>query len=171
MIIRQARNEGELMQRQLIVLLALLLGACASTRDTTTLAEELEAYHSRDLEEALELPAGREFDYVVISDVIEHLRNRVDLFVAGMHTCEVIAVPSEDDLPFVTGPHKCLGHQFAKMQMKLVVARLVSTFEFRKPEGMQFKHKMRLTLRAEPPVTLQVKRCEFKRPEVEYPQV
>ena len=74
-------------------------------------------------------------------------------------------------LPFVTGPHKCLGHQFAKMQMKLVVARLVSTFEFRKPEGMQFKRKMRLTLRAEPPVTLQVKRCEFKRPEVEYPQV
>ena len=30
-MIRQARNEGELMQRQLIVLLALLLGACAST--------------------------------------------------------------------------------------------------------------------------------------------
>ena len=30
------------------------------------------------------------------------LRNRVDLFVAGLHTCETITVPSEDDIPFVT---------------------------------------------------------------------
>ena len=43
------------------------------------LASELAAYHRRDLERPLDLPLGREFDYVVISDVIEHLRNRAQL--------------------------------------------------------------------------------------------
>jgi len=45
------------------------------------IAEELEAYYQRDLDAALDLPLGREFDYVVISDVIEHLRNRHELLV------------------------------------------------------------------------------------------
>lgn len=40
------------------------------------LAAALERYHRRDLEEPLALPCGREFDYVVLADVIEHLRNR-----------------------------------------------------------------------------------------------
>ncbi len=40
------------------------------------IASQLEAYYERDLEQPLELPVGREFDYVVLSDVIEHLRNR-----------------------------------------------------------------------------------------------
>ena len=47
------------------------------------LAEELEAYYQRDLDSVLDLPLGREFDYVVISDVIEHLRNRHQLLVGS----------------------------------------------------------------------------------------
>jgi 2-polyprenyl-3-methyl-5-hydroxy-6-metoxy-1,4-benzoquinol methylase len=47
------------------------------------LAEELEAYYQRDLDGVLDLPLGREFDYVVISDVIEHLRNRHQLLVGS----------------------------------------------------------------------------------------
>ncbi len=43
------------------------------------LADELEEYFRRDLELPLELPTGRVFDYVVIADVIEHLRNRAQL--------------------------------------------------------------------------------------------
>jgi len=43
------------------------------------LAAEVEAYHRRDLEQPLELPLGRVFDYVVVADVIEHLRNRTQL--------------------------------------------------------------------------------------------
>ncbi len=43
------------------------------------LAAELEAYYRRDLERPLELPLGRVFDYVVVADVIEHLRNRTQL--------------------------------------------------------------------------------------------
>jgi len=43
------------------------------------LAAELEGYFQRDLERPLEIPTGRVFDYVVCSDVIEHLRNRREL--------------------------------------------------------------------------------------------
>jgi methionine biosynthesis protein MetW len=42
-------------------------------------ANDLEQYFQRDLDRELELPFGREFDYVVVSDVIEHLRNRTEL--------------------------------------------------------------------------------------------
>jgi 2-polyprenyl-3-methyl-5-hydroxy-6-metoxy-1,4-benzoquinol methylase len=48
-------------------------------RASGELAEELELFLERDLELPLELPVGRDFDYVVISDVLEHLRNRVQL--------------------------------------------------------------------------------------------
>ena len=46
---------------------------------SSEVAEELAEYYQRDLEEPLELPTGRVFDYVVCSDVIEHLRNRTEL--------------------------------------------------------------------------------------------
>jgi len=42
-------------------------------------ASELDAYYRRDLEQPLELPTGRVYDYVVSSDVIEHLRQRGEL--------------------------------------------------------------------------------------------
>ena len=48
-------------------------------RASSEVAEELAEYYQRDLEEPLELPTGRVFDYVVCSDVIEHLRNRTEL--------------------------------------------------------------------------------------------
>jgi 2-polyprenyl-3-methyl-5-hydroxy-6-metoxy-1,4-benzoquinol methylase len=40
------------------------------------LARELTDYFQRDLEDPLDLPCGRDFDYVVCADVIEHLSNR-----------------------------------------------------------------------------------------------
>jgi 2-polyprenyl-3-methyl-5-hydroxy-6-metoxy-1,4-benzoquinol methylase len=39
----------------------------------------LAEYYQRDLEEPCEIPVGRVFDYVVVADVIEHLRNRSQL--------------------------------------------------------------------------------------------
>lgn len=42
-------------------------------------SRDLDGYHRHDLEEPLELPEGRVFDYVVIADVIEHVRNRQQL--------------------------------------------------------------------------------------------
>ena len=43
------------------------------------LATELTEYFQRDLEEPCELPLGRVFDYVVVADVIEHVKNRQQL--------------------------------------------------------------------------------------------
>jgi len=48
-------------------------------RPREQVALDLDGYHRRDLEEPLELPEGRVFDYVVISDVLEHVRNRQQL--------------------------------------------------------------------------------------------
>ena len=43
------------------------------------LARELSQYHQHDLEQPLEIPFERDFDYVVCADVIEHIRNRTQL--------------------------------------------------------------------------------------------
>ena len=40
---------------------------------------ELSEYFQRDLEEPCELPLGRVFDYVVVADVVEHVKNRTQL--------------------------------------------------------------------------------------------
>lgn len=48
-------------------------------RPPSEVTEGLESYYQRDLELPLELPTGRVFDYVVVSDVIEHMRNRTEL--------------------------------------------------------------------------------------------
>ena len=45
----------------------------------TKVSRDLEAYHRRDLEEPLDIPEGRVFDYVVVADVIEHVKNREQL--------------------------------------------------------------------------------------------
>lgn len=44
-----------------------------------SVADELENYYQRDLEQELDLPEERDFDYVVIADVIEHIQNRQSL--------------------------------------------------------------------------------------------
>jgi SAM-dependent methyltransferase len=43
------------------------------------LASELQTYHQRDLEQPIQLPEGRTYDYVVVADVIEHICNRQQL--------------------------------------------------------------------------------------------
>jgi 2-polyprenyl-3-methyl-5-hydroxy-6-metoxy-1,4-benzoquinol methylase len=44
-----------------------------------SVSRDLEAYHRRDLEEPLDIPEERAFDYVVVSDVIEHVKAREQL--------------------------------------------------------------------------------------------
>ena len=59
-------------------------------------------------------------------------------------------------LPFLAGAHKCLGHQFAKAQMKIVIGGLLRQFRFTKPDGAEFKRRMRVTLKPDPVLTLNV---------------
>ncbi len=47
------------------------------------LSRDLKDYYRRDLDVPLDVPLGRDFDYVVVSDVIEHLRNRHELLVGA----------------------------------------------------------------------------------------
>ncbi len=42
-------------------------------------ADQMDAYFQRDLELPLELPVTRRFDYVIVADVIEHVRGRQQL--------------------------------------------------------------------------------------------
>ena len=59
-------------------------------------------------------------------------------------------------IPFITGTHKCLGHQFAKMQMKLILSILMREFTFDLLPDLTFKRKMGITLYPSPPVRLSV---------------
>ncbi|MEJ2718634.1 MAG: bifunctional glycosyltransferase/class I SAM-dependent methyltransferase, partial [Deltaproteobacteria bacterium] len=52
----------------------LLIGVDKLPEDHISAA--IHQYVRRDLEEPLNLPFGREFDYVVVSDLIEHIKNR-----------------------------------------------------------------------------------------------
>lgn len=49
------------------------------TRDPKSVSLALASYYQRDLERPLEIPEPRVFDYVVLSDVIEHVINRAEL--------------------------------------------------------------------------------------------
>lgn len=59
-------------------------------------------------------------------------------------------------LPFGTGPTKCLGHQFARVQMKTVIAVLIHHFEFDTIPGVEVRRKHRATLKAVPHISLHV---------------
>jgi 2-polyprenyl-3-methyl-5-hydroxy-6-metoxy-1,4-benzoquinol methylase len=48
-------------------------------RSPEGLADELDEYFQRNLEEPVELPTGRVFDHVLVADVIEHVRNPTQL--------------------------------------------------------------------------------------------
>lgn len=47
--------------------------------DPGRVSQSLDAYYQRDLEQPLDIPEGRVFDYVVCSDVIEHVVRRPEL--------------------------------------------------------------------------------------------
>ena len=47
--------------------------------EPSQVSDALETYYRRDLEQPLDIPEGRVFDYVVCSDVIEHVVNRAEL--------------------------------------------------------------------------------------------
>jgi 2-polyprenyl-3-methyl-5-hydroxy-6-metoxy-1,4-benzoquinol methylase len=51
-------------------------------REPAEVAGDFDAYYQRDLDAPLDLPVGPDFDYVILSDVLEHLRNRRALLAA-----------------------------------------------------------------------------------------
>ena len=57
-------------------------------------------------------------------------------------------------LPFLTGPDMCIGHKFAMLEMKLILANLFHTSRFGVPEGAEFKGCQGLTYHLTPPLYL-----------------
>ncbi|CAD5124106.1 DgyrCDS12408 [Dimorphilus gyrociliatus] len=61
-------------------------------------------------------------------------------------------------LPFGTGAHKCLGHQLAKVESRLILALLIQNFIFERPPGYKVRKASQLLITPNPKVELIVKR-------------
>ncbi|KAK3590402.1 hypothetical protein CHS0354_002218 [Potamilus streckersoni] len=61
-------------------------------------------------------------------------------------------------LPFIAGPHTCIGNKFAMLEMKSVLAVLVRDFEFSMAPGYKYRRVQGVTAKPNPPLLLQVKK-------------
>lgn len=68
------------------------------------------------------------------------------------------SVPWHCYKPFGDGIHKCLGYQLAQIELPLILALLLSTFEFNLVDGDQFEDWPAVTLNIQPTLRLQVSR-------------
>ncbi|PVD32570.1 hypothetical protein C0Q70_08011 [Pomacea canaliculata] len=68
------------------------------------------------------------------------------------------AIPPYAYLPFISGPHMCIGHRFALLEMKLALAMLLRQFEFSPLPDVVYKKKQFITMRPYPALKLNV-RC------------
>ncbi|XP_013383979.1 cytochrome P450 4C1 [Lingula anatina] len=59
-------------------------------------------------------------------------------------------------LPFITGPHMCLGHKFAMLEMRLVLAMLLRDFKITTVPNMVFKRKTKVVMVADPPIKVHI---------------
>ena len=61
-------------------------------------------------------------------------------------------------VPFGGGPRNCIGAAFAQVESKVVLARLLQTFEFELLNGKQIKPHMGATLEPRPSVDMRIRR-------------
>ena len=61
-------------------------------------------------------------------------------------------------VPFIYGPHKCLGYRLADVEMRALLAVLLREFRFDvDPDGpAAYKRIVRLTMKPDPPLQLKV---------------
>jgi len=57
------------------------------------------------------------------------------------------SVTAYNYLPFSLGPRNCIGQNFAKIEMKIIVTKLVQNFDFRLKENQQLGPILYSTLR------------------------
>eukprot|EP01121_Diplochlamys_sp_Union-15-3_P014409 TRINITY_DN4588_c0_g2_i2.p1 TRINITY_DN4588_c0_g2~~TRINITY_DN4588_c0_g2_i2.p1 ORF type:complete len:219 (+),score=33.97 TRINITY_DN4588_c0_g2_i2:210-866(+) len=53
-------------------------------------------------------------------------------------------------MPFITGPRSCIGNKFASIEMKTILAVLLSKFSFKVKEGYTVRKKLTITMRPYP---------------------
>lgn len=63
-------------------------------------------------------------------------------------------------IPFIAGSRMCIGHKFALMEMKTVVALLIDKFEFLPLPDVTYRRVMMITMHPEPHLVLKVKMAD-----------
>ncbi len=63
-------------------------------------------------------------------------------------------IPKGAYFPFLGGPHHCIGHEFAMMEMKLILAMVIQEFDVELLPGQAIAPKASLSLRPSGPVRL-----------------
>ena len=63
-------------------------------------------------------------------------------------------------LPFIAGPHMCIGHKFAMLEMKMVLCSLLREFEFSLVPNYTFRRIQALSVKPRPPLVLNVRRIK-----------
>lgn len=61
-------------------------------------------------------------------------------------------------VPFGGGPRNCIGAAFAQVESKVVLARMLQTFEFELLNGSEIKPYMGATLEPRPGVKMRIRR-------------
>ena len=57
-------------------------------------------------------------------------------------------------LPFLSGPDMCIGHKFAMLEMKIIIATLLEKMKFQLPAGTTFRGTQGLTYHMSPSLFL-----------------
>ncbi|NIL98647.1 MAG: cytochrome P450, partial [Planctomycetales bacterium] len=65
-------------------------------------------------------------------------------------------------VPFGGGPRNCIGAAFAQIEAKVVLSRLLQTFEFQLVNGHQIRPHMGATLEPRPGVKMRVHRRRLR---------
>jgi cytochrome P450 len=56
--------------------------------------------------------------------------------------------------PFLSGPHQCIGNEFALLEMRLIVAMMLQAFELELLPGQVIRPKATLTIRPHTPILM-----------------
>jgi len=59
-------------------------------------------------------------------------------------------LPQYAYMPFLMGPRQCIGHKFAKIEMKVIISLLYMNFSFKLQEGLNVQRKLMITMKPFP---------------------
>jgi cytochrome P450 len=105
------------------------------------------------------IPAG---SMIVLSPFVTHRHpdfwEKPDVFDPDQFSAERVAQrPKGAYFPFLSGPHQCIGNEFAMLEMCLIVAGVLQKFDLELRPGQAIQPKASLALRPNGPVWVMLK--------------